>query len=162
MNGRCQGFFCAAEVRGYLDQAEAVRPAGPPARGVRRASSSWGRAVGAARGDGPGFAARRPGARRPGARAGAGEEVAGGVPRHCDHLGYGMRDLGRLTTGPRYARIMVARAEAAGARIRTSTMVTGWAGERGLEVTSPAGREVIRPDVIMATGAHERDRERPG
>jgi len=87
------------------------------------------------------------------------EAVAGGVPRHCDHLGYGMRDLGRLTTGPRYARIMVARAEAAGARIRTSTMVTGWAGERGLEVTSPAGREVIRPDVIiLATGARERPR----
>ncbi|MFI5041652.1 MAG: FAD-dependent oxidoreductase, partial [Acidimicrobiales bacterium] len=28
------------------------------------------------------------------------EDAAGGVPRHCDHLGFGIRDLRRVMTGP--------------------------------------------------------------
>ncbi len=98
------------------------------------------------------------------------EATAGGIPRHSDHPGYGMRDLGRLLTGPAYARRLVADAERAGARIRTGAMVTGWAAERVLEVTSPQGRQVIRADaVVLATGARERPRaarwvpgDRPG
>ena len=38
------------------------------------------------------------------------EREAGGVPRHTDHLGFGMRDLHRLMTGPRYARRLVTAA----------------------------------------------------
>ncbi len=50
-------------------------------------------------------------------------------------------------------------ATAAGAQIRTETMVTGWAGQRTLETTSPRGRELIEADaVILATGARERPR----
>ncbi len=65
------------------------------------------------------------------------ESAAGGIPRHSDHLGYGIRDLRRFITGPAYARRLVQRATAAGAQIRTDTMVTGWAAERTLETTSP-------------------------
>ncbi len=98
------------------------------------------------------------------------EATAGGIPRHSDHPGYGMRDLGRVLGGPAYARRLVADAERAGARIRTHAMVTGWADERALEVTSPEGRQVISADaVILATGARERPRaarwvagDRPG
>ena len=32
------------------------------------------------------------------------EEEAGGIPRHSDHAGFGVRDLHRLLSGPRYAR----------------------------------------------------------
>jgi L-2-hydroxyglutarate oxidase LhgO len=32
------------------------------------------------------------------------EAEAGGIPRHSDHLGYGVRDLRTLLTGPGYAR----------------------------------------------------------
>ncbi len=87
------------------------------------------------------------------------EPEAGGIPRHSDHPGYGVRDLRRNLTGPAYARRLVELAEAAGAELRTEAVVTGWAGERSLEVTSPQGR--IRIDaraVVLATGARERPR----
>jgi thioredoxin reductase len=87
------------------------------------------------------------------------ESAAGGIPRHSDHLGYGVRDLRAVLSGPQYARRLVAQALAAGAEIRTETMVTGWAGEHALEVTSPRGREVIEASaVVLATGARERPR----
>ncbi|AXG82885.1 NAD(P)/FAD-dependent oxidoreductase [Streptomyces paludis] len=87
------------------------------------------------------------------------EAAAGGIPRHSDHTGYGIRDLKRVVTGPAYARTLVDRARAAGADIRTEATVTGWSGERSLEVTTPSGR--LRVDaraVVLATGARERPR----
>lgn len=85
------------------------------------------------------------------------EAVAGGIPRHSDHPGYGIRDLGRFVSGPRYAQLL--RERAAGATILTGATVTGWAGERALAVTTPDGR--LRVDagaVVLATGARERPR----
>lgn len=98
------------------------------------------------------------------------ESEAGGIPRHSDHPGYGIRDMKTFIGGPAYARRLVREATAAGAEIRTSTMVTGWAGEKVLELTSPAGRERLDARaVILATGARERARparmipgDRPG
>jgi len=87
------------------------------------------------------------------------ESSAGGIPRHSDHTGYGLRDLKRVMTGPSYARTLVERAESAGVSIRTGAMVTGWNGPMSAEVTSAQGREVITPDaIILATGARERPR----
>ncbi|MEV4516745.1 FAD-dependent oxidoreductase [Dactylosporangium sp. NPDC049525] len=87
------------------------------------------------------------------------EAETGGIPRHSDHLGYGIRDLRRFVSGPDYARRLTAAARAAGARLETGAMVTGWAGEHALEVTSPKGRRVIEADaVVLATGARERPR----
>ena len=86
------------------------------------------------------------------------EPSAGGIPRHSDHPGYGMRDLHRFLSGPAYARNLVTAATRAGATILTNTMATGWAGER-LEVTGPAGRsEMDAAAVVLATGARERPR----
>ncbi|WKG02880.1 NAD(P)/FAD-dependent oxidoreductase [Mycolicibacterium sp. HK-90] len=98
------------------------------------------------------------------------ESEAGGIPRHSDHPGYGIRDMLTFISGPEYARRLVREATAAGAEIRTATMVTDWAGERSLELTSPAGRERLDARaVILATGARERARparmipgDRPG
>jgi len=87
------------------------------------------------------------------------ERAAGGIPRHSDHSGYGIRDLRTVTTGPSYARRLVDLALSAGARIRTEAAVTGWSGEREVEVTSPQGRQRIAADaVVLATGARERPR----
>jgi thioredoxin reductase len=87
------------------------------------------------------------------------ESAAGGIPRHSDHPGYGIRDLKRFLSGPEYARRLVHRATHAGATIRTDAMVTGWAGERSLDVTSPQGRYRLDAGaVILATGARERPR----
>ncbi|MFZ4485559.1 MAG: NAD(P)/FAD-dependent oxidoreductase [Candidatus Nanopelagicales bacterium] len=87
------------------------------------------------------------------------EEAAGGIPRHSDHLGYGIRDLRTVMRGPAYARRLVDLAQEAGAEIVTSATVTGWVGERSVLATTPRGR--IRIDagaVILATGARERPR----
>jgi len=64
-----------------------------------------------------------------------------------------------VTSGPAYALRLVDAAQAAGAEIRTEAAVTGWAGERTLEVTSPGGRlSVTGRAVVLATGARERPR----
>jgi thioredoxin reductase len=87
------------------------------------------------------------------------EDATGGIPRHSDHLGYGIRDLRRFLSGPAYARRLTERARDAGATLETGAMGTGWAGERRLEVTSPRGRRVLTADaVVLATGARERPR----
>ncbi|MCW2837142.1 MAG: bedA, partial [Marmoricola sp.] len=85
------------------------------------------------------------------------EAQTGGIPRHSDHLGYGIRDLRRFIGGPAYARRLTAMARDAGAVLETEAMVTGWSGTRRLQVTSPLGRRVVEADaVVLATGARER------
>lgn len=94
------------------------------------------------------------------------EREAGGVPRHCAHTGYGLRDLRRVMGGPAYARHYCEAASAAGAVIRTNTTLTdwagGWSGQSGrvhATLTSPAGIETVRASaVLLATGCRERPR----
>ncbi len=87
------------------------------------------------------------------------ERHAGGIPRHSDHPGYGLRDLRRFLKGPEYARRLVAGAHRAGAQIRSESMVTDWVGPTSVAVTSPAGRYVVSARaVVLATGARERPR----
>lgn len=87
------------------------------------------------------------------------EAEPGGVPRHSNHLGYGVRDRRRAMSGPRYARVLTDEAAGAGADVRTRSMVTGWAGDRDLWVTSPVGRYRVQARaIILATGARERPR----
>lgn len=87
------------------------------------------------------------------------ESTAGGIPRHSDHPGYGIRDMRRFMSGPAYARRLVEQAEAAGATIRTDATVTNWAGDHVIEATTPQGRiRVEARAVILATGARERPR----
>ncbi|HEY5875544.1 MAG TPA: FAD-dependent oxidoreductase, partial [Ilumatobacteraceae bacterium] len=98
------------------------------------------------------------------------ERETGGIPRHCDHLGFGIRDLRRFFSGPAYARRLTAAALDAGARLETEAQVTGWDGEHRLVVTSPRGRRIVEADaIVLATGARERPRparliagDRPG
>lgn len=87
------------------------------------------------------------------------EKRAGGVPRHCHHNGFGLRDLHRAMTGPRYAEALVRRAIAAGVQLETETMATGWASPEALSLTSPTGvREATADAIVLATGARERPR----
>ena len=87
------------------------------------------------------------------------EADAGGVPRHCDHPGFGLQDLHRSLNGPGYARQLVRRAEGAGVAIRLRTTVTGL-GDGGTAIlVGPGGVETVRPRaVLLATGARERPR----
>lgn len=87
------------------------------------------------------------------------EAEAGGIPRHAQHQGFGLRDLRRPLSGPRYARRYAELATAAGAKLRTETMVTAWSPGGALELTGPAGRETLDPEaVVLATGCRERPR----
>jgi len=99
-------------------------------------------------------------------RAGAGRVVVleregspGGIPRHAGHQGYGVRDLRRVLTGPRYAERWTRIADAAGAELRCGVQVTGWDPAGALELTGPTGRARLSAGaVVLATGCRERPR----
>ena len=87
------------------------------------------------------------------------EDEAGGVPRHCAHTGFGLRDLHRVMNGPAYARRITALARDAGVEVATRTMVTGWAADGSARMTGPGGPARVRAGaVVLATGARERPR----
>jgi NADPH-dependent 2,4-dienoyl-CoA reductase/sulfur reductase-like enzyme len=87
------------------------------------------------------------------------EREAGGIPRHSDHTGFGLRDLRTVLTGPRYAARYRELAEEEAVEVLTETMVTGWEGARGLKLTGPGGRwELEPPAIVLATGCRERPR----
>lgn len=98
------------------------------------------------------------------------EAAAGGIPRHCGHYPFGMREFHRVLRGPDYAARLVARATAAGVEIRTRTSVTALHPGGRLELTGPDGLgEIAARAVLLATGVRETSRaqrliggEKPG
>src|SRR5512132_101169 len=87
------------------------------------------------------------------------EREAGGIPRHSNHTGFGVRDLRTVLSGPRYAERYRKLAAEAGAEILAETMVTEWEGARRLKLTGPGGRQEVEPRaVVLATGCRERPR----
>ena len=87
------------------------------------------------------------------------ESEPGGVPRHCDHQGFGLADLHRPMTGPAYARHLTRRAERAGARIELATTVVEVTDDGSVVLVGPGGIRTVRPAVVvLATGARERPR----
>lgn len=87
------------------------------------------------------------------------EPKAGGIPRHCSHPPFGVREFQRILTGPRYAARLVAQAESKGVDIRTLTTVTEISAGAELQVTSPDGTSRITARrVIYATGTRETPR----
>lgn len=87
------------------------------------------------------------------------EGEAGGIPRQCGHPPYGVREFGRLMTGPTYARRLRERANAAGVEIRTRTSVVALGAGGTLTLATPAGATTLSPQrVILATGARETPR----
>ena len=87
------------------------------------------------------------------------ERQAGGIPRHSDHMGFGIRDLYRFMTGPAYAARYTQLAEEAGVDLHTETTITDWQDAEHLAATSPQGRLAIEAKaVLLATGCRERPR----
>lgn len=87
------------------------------------------------------------------------EAAAGGIPRHCGHYPFGLREFHRLMRGPDYARALVARAEAAGVRIETGVNVVRLHPGPRLTVTSDRGpRDIAAKLVLIATGVRETSR----
>ena len=80
------------------------------------------------------------------------EREAGGIPRQLPHLGFGMRDRRRVTTGPRYAAGLVRTAERAGVDLRTGVTVTSLDGLQ-VQMATGSGVETIDAGaVVLATG----------
>ena len=87
------------------------------------------------------------------------EIEAGGIPRHCGHPPFGMREFGRILTGPSYARRLVHRALAAGVHIRTGVDVVRIAEGGNLDVTGAEGASQLHGRrVLLATGTRETPR----
>ncbi|WP_031771789.1 NAD(P)/FAD-dependent oxidoreductase, partial [Pseudomonas aeruginosa] len=84
---------------------------------------------------------------------------AGGIPRHCAHPPFGLREHGRLLTGPAYAQRNVEQAERAGVDIRLRHSVVALAAAGLLQLATPEGPRSLRATrVLLATGARETPR----
>jgi thioredoxin reductase len=87
------------------------------------------------------------------------EKYAGGIPRHSHHPGYGMRDLKRFLSGPKYAKYYLDKAKQLGVEISTTTTATDWVDKNTIKLTSPNGLEQVSANaIVLATGARERGR----
>ena len=86
------------------------------------------------------------------------ETEAGGIPRHCGHIGFGLGQFLALPmSGPDYARRCVA---AAGVPIRTRATVTALEPGGNVHVTDPenGGAVITGRCVLLATGIREMPR----
>lgn len=87
------------------------------------------------------------------------ETEMGGIPRHADHTGFGMRDMHRLLSGPAYARRYAELADRAGVTLRASTTVTAHSAPDRVTMTGTGGiDEIAARAIILATGCRERPR----
>ena len=87
------------------------------------------------------------------------EQDAGGVPRHCGHPPFGLREFGRVLTGPDYAGRLVERALAAGVAIRTGQTVVAVLPEGRLRLVTPDGVTTLAARrAVLATGVRESSR----
>jgi thioredoxin reductase len=87
------------------------------------------------------------------------EAEAGGIPRHCGHSPFGMREFRRVLPGPAYARRLLAAALAAGATVRTATAVVAVHPGGALDLATPDGTaRLAARRVLLATGAREAPR----
>ena len=87
------------------------------------------------------------------------EPEAGGVPRHCGHSPYGLREFKRLYSGPGYARRLVADAQAAGVALRTGVSVIRIEPSGQLLLSTESGAEKLSATkIVLATGNRETPR----
>ncbi|TXH35487.1 MAG: FAD-dependent oxidoreductase [Rhodospirillaceae bacterium] len=85
------------------------------------------------------------------------EAEAGGIPRHCGHTGYGLREFSRLMTGPAYTRRLVD--EVAGLELRTKTTVLRLEPNGVLQIADSIGPATLSAKaVLLALGARETPR----
>jgi thioredoxin reductase len=87
------------------------------------------------------------------------EPQAGGIPRHCGHSPFGMREFKRILSGPRYAERLVARANDARITLCLNTTVVSLSHGGKLQLTTPLGlHEMNATRIIICTGVRETPR----
>ncbi|MFD1796230.1 pyridine nucleotide-disulfide oxidoreductase [Paracoccus aurantiacus] len=87
------------------------------------------------------------------------DAVPGGIPRHCGHSPFGMREFRRIMGGSAYAARLAHEARAAGAEILCSMSATALFDGPLLELSGPEGRFMLDARcVLLATGTRESSR----
>ncbi len=87
------------------------------------------------------------------------EPEAGGIPRHCGHPPFGMREFHTIKTGPRYAKALVDEASRSGVDIRLNTSVTHLHEGGCVSVSTDEGyHDISAKRVILCTGVRETPR----
>jgi len=87
------------------------------------------------------------------------EVTAGGIPRHCGHPPFGIREFKRLLTGPQYARQLVKQAEETGVTILPRHSVVDLLSGGKLRVATPEClKNISACRVLIATGVRETPR----
>jgi thioredoxin reductase len=87
------------------------------------------------------------------------ETDAGGIPRHCAHPPYGIREYKRILTGPSYAKRLVKTAQKNGVSIALNHTVTMLEPGGLLTIASPDGLiKLTAKRVLLATGIRETPR----
>ena len=87
------------------------------------------------------------------------ECLAGGVPRHCGHPAFGLREFQRLLTGPQYAQRMVRLAEEQGIEIARQHTITALHPNGLMQINSAQGMEQVTAQrVLISTGIRETPR----
>ncbi len=86
------------------------------------------------------------------------ESVAGGVPRHCGHTAFGLREFRRLMSGPAYAKQLAAGASNIG--VRTRSTVTAIAPGGIVDIVDPESgpHRISGRAVLLAFGVRETPR----
>jgi NADPH-dependent 2,4-dienoyl-CoA reductase/sulfur reductase-like enzyme len=85
------------------------------------------------------------------------ENALGGIPRHCGHLGFGLREFGRLYSGPDYAKRLADEASGADLKLHMTALKLDPAGL--VRATGPNGPEDFQAKaVVLAFGARETPR----
>ena len=87
------------------------------------------------------------------------EPEAGGIPRHCGHPPFGIREYKRILTGPSYAKRLVKSARESGVNIALKNTVTMLEPGGIITISSPEGlRKLTAKRVLLATGIRETPR----
>ena len=84
---------------------------------------------------------------------------AGGIPRHCGHPPFGIREYGRILSGPVYAKKIIADSRLLGVEIALRTTVVSVRQGGILSIICPDGATELRAKrVLIATGTRETPR----
>ena len=87
------------------------------------------------------------------------EKSAGGIPLHCGHYPFGVREYRRLMKGPDYARKNVSEAQNLGVEIHTETTVTALHPGGRLSLSTALGTTDLQARrVVLCTGVRESSR----
>jgi NADPH-dependent 2,4-dienoyl-CoA reductase/sulfur reductase-like enzyme len=85
------------------------------------------------------------------------ECALGGIPRHCGHVGFGLREFGKICSGPDYAKRLADEAGGADLRLRMTALKLEPGGL--VRATGPNGPEDFQAKaVVLAFGARETPR----